>query len=152
MKKTLENIEELAEDNYGNYIIYFFLDNTIGSNFDIIYQVIKGKIYNYCRNKFTVNFIEKAFENGNELQKKNIINEILTLGKNQEDYVISLSKDLYGNYAIQKFLENCDEESRKIMIDRINSDPTIKMDNYGKYVINKIQKLNKLNIIKNKNK
>ena len=143
LEKTLENIKELIEDNSGNYLIIYFLENATGHNLDIIYQEIKGKIYNYCRNKITANIIEKAFIKGNEEQKKNIINEILTLGENKEDYLISLSKDQCGNYAIQIFLENCDEESRKIMIDRINSDPTIKTNNFGKHVINKIEEIKK---------
>ena len=143
LEKTLENFKELAEDKRGNYLINYFLNNTTGHNLDIIYQEIKGKIYDYCRNKITAKIVENAFIKGNEEQKKNIINEILTLGENQEDYLISLAKDQCGNYAIQIFLENCDEESRKLMIDRINSDPNIKTNNFGKYVINKIEEIKK---------
>ena len=143
LEKALENIKELAKDKSGNYLINYFLENTTEHNLDIIYQEIKGKIYDYCKNKITVNIIENAFIKGNEEQKKNIIDEILTLGENQEDYLISLAKNQCGNYAIQIFLENCDEESRKVMIDRIISDPSIKTNNFGKYVINKIEKMNK---------
>ena len=143
LEKTLENFKELAEDKSGNYLINYFLNNTTGNNLDIIYQEIKGKIYDYCRNKITAKIVENAFIKGNEVQKKNIIDEILTLGENQEDHLISLAKDQCGNYAIQIFLENCDEESRKVMIDRINSDQTIKTNNFGKYVINKIEEITK---------
>ena len=148
LEKTLENFKELAEDKYGNYLINYFLNNSTGLNLDIIYQEIKGKIYDYCRNKITVKMIENAFIKGNEEQKKNIINEILTLGENKEDYLISLAKDQYGNYAIQIFLENCDEKSRKIMTDRINSDSTVKKNNFGKHVINKIEEIKNKKLLK----
>ena len=143
LEKTLENIKELLDDKLGNYLIIYFLNNSNGYNLDIIYQEIKGKIYDYSRNKITVKIVENAFIKGNEVQKKNIINEILTLGENKEDYLISLAKDQCGNYAVQFFLEYCEEESRKIMIDRINSDPTIKTNNFGKHVINKIEEIKK---------
>ena len=69
--------------------------------------------------------------------KKKIIEEVIN-----SDYIISLTKHEYGNYAVQHFLEYSDEKIRNSIIEKIKSVKNIESDKSAKYVFKKIEELN----------
>ena len=148
-QEIFENINDLIEDKSGNYIIQFFLnDKTIKyiKNLDIIYQAIKGHIYDFSLNKHSVYIIEKVFEIGNELYKKNIIDEILELDKVKNDCLITLTKSQFGNHLVKLLLKFSDMETKKIIIKKILSDPGVKKrERYSGYILDYIEELNIMN-------
>ena len=77
LEKIYSNVKELSQDQYGNYIIQYILDNNKGNNVDSIYEELKGHIYEFSLHKYASNVIEKALTYGNKTQRENIINEIM---------------------------------------------------------------------------
>ena len=92
--------------------------------------------------KFASNVIEKCLYNGTEEQKTEMINELLNKEDNVHDSLISLVKDKFGNYVVQKIIEYAPEKSRILMVERIMNNPELrkKKDVYAKHVINFIEK------------
>lgn len=143
VQKIWENLEDFISDEFGNYIITLILkDKKIKDkiNLDKLYPLIKGHIFDFSMSKNTSRIIEKALELGNEIQRKNIINEILELDKVKKDCLTTLSKNKYGNYIVQLLLKFSDNISRENMIQKILSDPNAGKGN-GSFVLYYIKKI-----------
>ena len=149
LKKIYIHINELILDQYGNYVIQYILENNKGNNdLNEIYQALNGHIYEYSLHKFASNVIEKALNFGDEKQKKQIIDEIILLDEKeiQNDIIITLVQDKFGNYVIQKILEYSDPVTRQKIVQKISKkENLIKNEGFSKHVISFIQKLNKHN-------
>ena len=91
-----------------------------------LYNLISTKYVIYAEYKSNLAIsaiytITNSLDKGNQIQRKNIIEEELNLDKkiNNEDFLVFLSKHSFGNFAVQKFLEYSDEQTRINMIERI---------------------------------
>ena len=137
-----KNFIDFCQDQFGNYVIQHILDKIGGKNLPQIYQALKGRIYEMSIHKFASNVIEKCLYNGTEEQKTEMINELLNKEDNVHDSLISLVKDKFGNYVVQKIIEYAPEKSRILMVERIMNNPELrkKKDTYAKHVINYIEK------------
>ena len=145
--KKINNVKELSEDQYGNYIIQYILENQKGKNVDFIYDALKGNIYDFSIHKYASNVVERALHYGNEIQRKKIINEIIEQDDRKKECILSMVKDKFGNYVVQKLIEFSDKETREDIINRIiNSQSMKKKDGFSKHVINFIEKLYSENI------
>ena len=75
-------------------------------------------------------------------QKNNIIDEILLRDDYLHDSLLSLIKDKYGNYVVQKMIENSEKDKREEIIQKILNSYLIKRkEGYTKHVLNYIDKL-----------
>ena len=147
LKKIYSHINELILDKYGNYVVQFIIENNKEiDNLNEIYQAISGYIYNYSLHKFASNVIEKALSKGNEKQRKDIINEIILLDEEKKGIIISMVKDKFGNYVIQKMIEYSEPLIKQKIINKILKEENIlKSEGFSKHVINYIQKFNVYN-------
>ena len=60
-----------------------------------------------------------------------------------KECLLSMVKDKFGNYVVQKIIEFSDKETRKNIINRIITSQNLKKkDGFSKHVINFIEKLN----------
>ena len=136
-------VKELSEDQYGNYIIQYILENQKGKNVDSIYEGLKGNIYDFSIHKYASNVVERALNFGNEKQRQKIINEVIMQDDQMKDCLLSMVKDKFGNYVVQKLIEFSNNDMRKNIINRIISSQGFKKkDGFSKHVINFIEKLN----------
>ena len=141
-KKICDNAKNLCIDEYGNYLIQCILKNNKIKNIELVYEKIKGKIFEFSLNKFASNVIEQCLVSGNEKLRKNIINEIIILDSEKKDSIFILTKSKFGNYVVQKMIEFSDENTRKNIIDRILSLPSKKKnEGFTKHVIKFIKKI-----------
>ena len=101
------NINDLIQDQYGNYVIQFILENQ-AINCEELYPIfysLRGNIYQYSFHKFASNVVERCITFGNEIQKKEIINEVVELVKKDEELIINMVRDRFANYVVQKIIE-----------------------------------------------
>ena len=72
--------------------------------------------------------------------------KLLNKEDNVHDSLISLVKDKFGNYVVQKIIEHSDLKTRDNIIKRIESSQSLKRrDGFSKHVINYIEQLTKGN-------
>ena len=139
LKETYERINELCLDQYGNYVIQNIIEK-IKDN-EKIYDGIQGKIFDYSIHKFASNVVEKCLSLGNKFQTQRIVNEIIEQDNKTNNALLTLVKDKYGNYVIQKMIEVADMESKEILVKRITSSQILKKrDGFSKHVMGMIEK------------
>ena len=71
------NINDLIQDQYGNYVIQFILENQAINNQDLlpIFQSLKGNIYQYSFHKFANYVVQKIIE----FSESNIQQELIRI-------------------------------------------------------------------------
>ena len=95
--------------------------------------------------------VERCITFGNEMQKKEIINEVVELVNNDEELIINMVRDRFANYVVQKIIEFSDNDIKQKLINIIVSRQNkIKNEGFSKHVLNYIEKLNADNIKGNK--
>ena len=103
----------------------------------------RTKRENFSIHKYASNVVERALTFGNEKQRQSIINEIIEQDDQENECILSMVKDKFGNYVVQKLIEYSDSKTQKNIIDRIITSQSLKKkDGFSKHVINFIEKLN----------
>ena len=112
-----------------------------------------ASLFKYSFHKYASNVVERCLTFGNEKQVKEIISEIIELDQNNPEYIISMVKDRFANYVIQKMIEHSDNYDKQLLIKIIlNKQGKIKNDGFSRHVLNYIEKVIGRNINNNKYK
>jgi hypothetical protein len=123
-------------------VIQHILEINKGQNCVEIYKAIKGKVYDLSIHRFASNIIERCLYFGTNEQKNDLIDEVLKKEDKANNSIISLVKDKYGNYVVQKMIENSDNVKKDEIIKKImNSSLSQKKEGYTKHVFSYIVKL-----------
>ena len=80
---------------------------------------MSGRIYDMSIHKFASNVIERCLHFGTKAQKDDLINEIVSKEDNVHDSLISLVKDKFGNYVVQKMIEYSEPDQKERIIQKI---------------------------------
>ncbi len=122
-KKSLHNhIKKIIYDNamnlivhqYGNYVIQTIVENWDDNELEDILNLYKNKYIYLSKQKFSSNAVERILEK-NKKNLENYINEICN-----ENNIIEIIKNKYGNYVIQKAVKLSTGESREKIVGEIN--------------------------------
>ena len=141
--EVLKIAPELAVNQYGNYVIQHILES--GSNAEIValFKAFEGRFYEFSMHKFASNVIEKCIRRANPAQKEALFSEeIGTDGDFHLDRILTLIGDQFGNYVIQRIIENGTESHLDAIANVVynNYDDLIKRP-YSKHVIMKLENL-----------
>jgi hypothetical protein len=144
LAEILENVEDLCKNQYGNYVIQHVLIHGTPWHRGAIIRAVRGKILPLSKHKFASNVIEKCFAHASRQHRAVLVEEVL--GKEDRDPsktpLISMVKDQYANYVIQKMVDVVDEEQRNMILHRIKRHvPNLRKIPYGKHIIARIEKL-----------
>ena len=118
-KEIKKIIIDLCQDQYGNYVIQHILENKKGKNCDEIFSAVEGKVYEMSIHKYASNVIERCLHFGSNEEKNRLIEEILSKGEKVHNSLISLVKDKFGNYVVQKMIEYSDKEKKDEIVKKI---------------------------------
>jgi hypothetical protein len=141
-KEINKIIIDLCQDQYGNYVIQHILENNKGKNCKEIFKALEGKVYEMSIHKFASNVIERCLHFGEKEDKDRLIDEIILKGDMMHNSLISLVKDKFGNYVVQKMIEYSDDFKKDEIVKKILSSPMLKRkDGYTKHVLSYIEKL-----------
>jgi len=135
----ISKIFDLLQDQYGNYVIQHIVEKLGASKTNKIYEFLKGKIFDFSIHKFASNVVEKCLTLGNYNQRKAIVDEILN--REENDSLLAMVRDKYGNYVVQKMIEYSEPKVKEIIIKKISTSNALKKrDGFSKHVINFIEK------------
>lgn len=104
----------LISSQFGNYVYQCFLLNVDDFNMLKIYKMLSRDIIQLSKEKYSSNAIEKLFE----IKNKKLVNRIAKNILQEEEQVVDLICNEYGNYIIRKIIYSVNNKNIK---DRINN-------------------------------
>ena len=131
----IDNIEKLINDENANFAIQKIIKLNKNVYNNKIYNYIQDKIVKLSMQKFSSNVIETFIMNIPNLKDK-IISKII-----ENNSIINLLSDKFGNYIIQKSLSNANSDDFNTLIKFIkNNAKLIKQTSHGKKIYEKLIK------------
>ena len=142
----IKNFSSFINDEFGNISLKRLIKLNNENYNSKIFPCIKDSIINFSCQKFSSNVIEACIDNNTTLKKKTIEKLI------DEDCIISkLILDQFGNYIVQKALQNSEQKEFYIIINIIkNNEKKLKQSQHGKVVYEKLMKNYKKYLIDDK--
>ncbi|KAF9482775.1 ARM repeat-containing protein [Pholiota conissans] len=112
---------DLINDQYGNYVIQFILEQ--GQNHDkaTVLSSIRGKLVLLAQRKYASNVCEKALMCTDSESRSILINEIMiaTPCVPGENPILTMVKDQYANYVLQRALTLSEGEQREAFFSQV---------------------------------
>jgi pumilio RNA-binding family len=139
--EILESARILAEDQYGNYVIQHVLERGNPHERSRIINNLTGKIVQMSQHKYASNVIEKCLRYGDAPERERLIDEII--GQSEEnDSLLTMMKDQFANYVVQKIFETGTDRQREILLNHIRDNlQALKKYTYGKHIVLRYEQL-----------
>lgn len=139
--EILESVCSLAQDQYGNYVTQHVLERGKPRERSQIISKLSGHIVQLSQHKFASNVVEKCLEYGDSASLEIIIGEIIGRGDGN-DNLLTMVKDQYANYVIQKIIQTCTGDQREMLLCRIRIHlNSLKKYTYGKHIVARFEQL-----------
>ena len=142
----IKKFASFINDEFGNISLKRLIKLNNENYNSKIFPCIKDSIINFSCQKFSSNVIEACIDNNTTLKKRTIEKLI------DDDSIISkLIIDQFGNYIVQKALQNSEQKEFDIIINIIkNNEKKLKQSQHGKVVYEKLMKNYKKYLIDDK--
>ena len=108
----INNCEILISDQCGNYIIQYIISLKNEKINERIVLVLIKKLEEYSKQKFSSNVVEKILE----CCSNKICQKIIDVLKSNENIILSILFDKFGNYVLQKALQRADEPTQHLIL------------------------------------
>lgn len=135
-----EHTDELCRNQYGNYVIQHLLIHGSDWQRSGIIHALLGKLFVLSKHKFASNVVENCFVYGSPQDRTALIQEVL--GRHHESCLLSMVRDQYANYVVQKMIDLCDQDQLAMIVQRIKRHvPGLRKIPYGKNILTRLEKL-----------
>ncbi|KAK8226976.1 armadillo-type protein [Phyllosticta capitalensis] len=95
----------LIPDQYGNYVTQHIIEHGEPEDRTKIIELVKVQLLAFAKHKFASNVVEKCLIFGTDAQRREMMEKMCEKTERGESTLMSLIKDGYGNYVIQKMLD-----------------------------------------------
>ncbi|EPR79006.1 Pumilio protein [Spraguea lophii 42_110] len=131
VKNIIDNTSLLAENQYGNYVLQFILDNGNEVNKKRIINKILPKVYEYSKHKFASNVVEKCVVQADNEERIKMVDRL------NGDNIFDMSTDKFANYVVQRLIDLA--ENRKKIINNLKPHVAeLKKCVYSKHITTKL--------------
>lgn len=139
--EILESVCSLAQDQYGNYVTQHVLERGNFNERSQIISKLSGRIVQLSQHKFASNVVEKCLEYGDPATRDILIGEIVGVD-DENDNLLTMVKDQYANYVVQRILQTCTGDQREMLLSRIRIHlNSLKKYTYGKHIVARFEHL-----------
>jgi len=130
----------LIQDQYGNYVIQHVLEHGKPEDKSLVISKVMGQILVLSKHKFASNVIEKCVTNGTKAERQQMIDEVIQVKPDGTSDLISMMKDQFANYVVQKMLDVVDKDQHDLLISKIKPHlQSLKKYTYGKHLIQRLE-------------
>ncbi|XP_058756601.1 pumilio homolog 6, chloroplastic-like [Vicia villosa] len=137
--EILESVCSLAQDQYGNYVTQHVLERGRPQERSQIISKLSGHVVQFSQHKFASNVVEKCLEYGDPSEREVFIVEIIG-HDGQNDNLLTMMKDQFANYVIQKVIDICSDNQRAILLSHIRIHANaLKKYTYGKHIVARLE-------------
>ncbi|KAG1174627.1 hypothetical protein G6F70_004733 [Rhizopus microsporus] len=141
LEELHKSTSQLVQDQYGNYVIQHILEHGKPRDKALIISKVKGHTLQLSKHKFASNVVEKCVAYGSSEDRQALIEEVLATRPDGTYPLMSMMKDQYANYVVQKMLDVVDGSQKDLLIAKIKPHlQGLKKYTYGKHLISKIEK------------
>ncbi|KAJ9154934.1 Pumilio domain-containing protein [Pleurostoma richardsiae] len=109
----------LITDQYGNYVTQHVIQHGKPEDRSKMIRIVTSQLLTLSKHKFASNVVEKCIEYGNAEERRNIRSELTSPGSDGTSPLQLMMKDQYGNYVIQKLLNQLDGPERESFIEEM---------------------------------
>ncbi|KAG9008417.1 mRNA binding protein puf3 [Tulasnella sp. JGI-2019a] len=100
----------LMQDGFGNYVVQFVLERGGPEDRSAIVHKLLGHVLTMARHKFASNVVEKAILTADMADRRMLIDEILVQRPDGQMTILTMMKDQYANYVLQRALAAADRD------------------------------------------
>ncbi|KAF3355199.1 hypothetical protein VdG1_07063 [Verticillium dahliae VDG1] len=109
----------LITDQYGNYVTQHVIQHGKPEDRAKMIHLVTSQLVTLSKHKFASNVVEKCIEHGSPEERKSIREQLTTMGPDGTSPLQLMMKDQYGNYVIQKLLNQLDGADREAFIEEM---------------------------------
>ncbi|KAF8654193.1 hypothetical protein AX16_003722 [Volvariella volvacea WC 439] len=109
----------LMQDQFGNYVIQFVLEHGKPQDRAQVISRLRGQMLQMARHKFASNVCEKALVCADSESRKQLIDEIMTPKQDGVSPIVTMMKDQFANYVLQRALSVVEGEQRDILVGKV---------------------------------
>ncbi|KAJ8105436.1 hypothetical protein OPT61_g10178 [Boeremia exigua] len=110
---------KLITDSYGNYVVQHVIEHGLPEDRAKMIGLIKNQFLMFSKHKFASNVVERCLVCGSEAERRALVSTVITKNERGENNLLSLLKDGYGNYVIQKMLETLTRPDYEIFVEAL---------------------------------
>uniref|UniRef100_A0A1B6D0L4 PUM-HD domain-containing protein n=1 Tax=Clastoptera arizonana TaxID=38151 RepID=A0A1B6D0L4_9HEMI len=138
LEELHQHTDQLIQDQYGNYVIQHVLEHGKPEDKSLLISGVRGKVLVLSQHKFASNVVEKCVTHATRAERALLIEEVCGFNDNALHVMM---KDQYANYVVQKMLDVCETQQRKVLMHKIRPHFTsLRKYTYGKHIIAKLEK------------
>ncbi|TKX27535.1 pumilio-family RNA binding repeat-containing protein 1 [Elsinoe australis] len=108
MSELQGSLATLVGDQFGNYVVQHVVRHGEAKDRQVVLEIVAGSLETFSKHKFASNVVEKCLSFGGEDFHREVVLQMIQ-GQDrappQDSMILSLIKDSYGNYVIQKMCE-----------------------------------------------
>lgn len=139
--EILRSLRTLAQDQYGNYVVQHLLSHGLPESRDAVASAVALRVTEFATHKFASNVAERALVNGSPPAKSKIIAALLGC-EGSDSPVLTLAKDRFANYVVQRALELSSGTQRERMLSvLVTLLPTLRKVPYGKHIATAVEQI-----------
>lgn len=141
MKEIMISVQQLINDQYGNYVIQHVVEHGTEDERKVIIDIARKDIFHLSQHKFASNVVERCLQHGTEEQRTELIEMfIVGDGPPNPSPLSSLVRDQFGNYVVQRVLDIAEPSQRERVVDILREQVSaIKKYSYGKHIIARLE-------------
>ncbi|KAF8894634.1 armadillo-type protein [Infundibulicybe gibba] len=109
----------LMQDQFGNYVVQFVLENGKPQDKAVIISKLRGQMLQMARHKFASNVCEKALVCADLETRRVLIDEMMTPKHDGVSPIVTMMKDQYANYVLQRALAVVEGDQKEALIGRV---------------------------------
>ncbi|CAF1045203.1 unnamed protein product [Rotaria sordida] len=134
-------LENLVQDQYGNYVIQHVLEHGKVEDRSRIISAISGRVLQLSQHKFASNVVEKCVTYASRDEKRQLIDEVVSFGDGPNSALLTMMKDQFANYVVQKMIDVAEPTQRKLLLQKVRPHiQSLRKFTYGKHIITKLEK------------
>ncbi|KAI8994619.1 armadillo-type protein [Pilobolus umbonatus] len=150
LEELHRSTSQLVQDQYGNYVIQHILEHGKPKDKALIISKVRGHTLQLSKHKFASNVVEKCVAYGCQEDRQALIEEVLLTRPDGSYPLMSMMKDQYANYVVQKMLDVVDGEQRDLLVAKIKPHlQGLKKYTYGKHLISTCLEVEKQMVFNN---
>jgi mRNA-binding protein PUF3 len=107
---------KLITDSYGNYVTQHVIEHGLPEDRAKIVSLITAQFLVFSKHKFASNVVERCLTCGDDMQRREVVNAFIAKDQRGENNLLTLLKDGYGNYVIQKLLETLNRDDYDVFV------------------------------------